>query len=182
MQRSYKIIISGAALLGVGIILIVVMFSLLHQNSFSINASVDSIAPGKSLVKTIDDVTTGTNMAISINYQPPDVPFNVQVIQESGLTKLLDVNFTNRLFTNYTPTADGDNNVLITNLGSKQASGNTILGNVAFFDANGQPNVALGGAAIAGPFLSFIGVIVLIVGGVIYLIDRRKIRKLKDQK
>ncbi|HEY7110717.1 MAG TPA: hypothetical protein VH415_14930 [Nitrososphaeraceae archaeon] len=182
MQRSYKILISGAALLGIGIILIVIMFSLLHQTSFSINASLDTFPPAKSLVKTIDDATAGTNMAISLNYQPPDVPFNVQVIQESGLTKLLDVNFTNKLFTKYTPTADGDNNVLITNLGSKQASGNTILGNVAFFDANGQPQVALGGAAIAGPFLSFIGVIVLIVGGVIYLLDRRKISKLKDLK
>lgn len=181
MQRGHKIIISGAALLGVGIIIIVLMFSLLHQTSFSINASFDTITPGKSLVKTIGDVTLGTNMAISLNYQPPDVPFNVQVFQKQGLTKLLDVNFTNKLFTKYTTTEDGDNNVLITNLGSKQASGNTVLGNVAFFDANGQPQVALGGAAIAGPFLSFIGIIVLIVGGIIYLIDRRKIRKLKDQ-
>ena len=181
MQRSFKITIIGAALLGVGIIIIAVMFSLLHQTSFSMNASFDTIAAGKSLVKTIDDVTTGTNIAISLNFQPPDVPFNVQVIQESGLTKLLDVNFTNKLFTKYTATEDGDNNVLITNLGSEQASGNTVLGNVAFFDANGQPQVALGGAAIAGPFLSFIGVVVLIAGGVIYLIDKRKIRKLKDQ-
>lgn len=181
MQRSYKILIIGTAILVIGIILIILTFAILNQSSFSINTSYDTIAPGRSILKTID-TPTGTNMAISINYQPSDVPLNLQIIQEQDLIKILDLNFTNKLFTNFMPKQDGVNNILITNLGSEQISGNTAFGNNEFFDSVGQPKATLGAIAIAGPLLSFIGIVVLIIGGIFYFIDRRRIRKLKDQK
>jgi uncharacterized membrane protein len=181
MQRSHKILIIGAAILAVGIILIVLTFATLNQSSFSINTSYDTIAPGSSILKSID-TSTGTNMTISANYQPTDVPLNVQIIQEEDLLKIQDVNFTNKLFTNFVPKKDGDINILITNLGSEQISGNLAFGNNEFFDSVGQPKATLSATAIAGPFLSFIGFVVLIVGGIFYFIDRRRIRKLKDQK
>lgn len=180
MQRSYKILIIGTAILVIGIILIILTFAILNQSSFSINTSYDTIAPGRSILKTID-TPTGTNMAISINYQPSDVPLNLQIIQEQDLIKILDLNFTNKLFTNFMP-KQGVNNILITNLGSEQISGNTAFGNNEFFDSVGQPKATLGAIAIAGPLLSFIGIVVLIIGGIFYFIDRRRIRKLKDQK
>jgi hypothetical protein len=80
------------------------------------------------------------------------------------------------------PKHDGVNNILITNLGSEEISGNTAFGNNEFFDSVGQPKATLGAIAIAGPLLSFIGIVVLIIGGIFYFIDRRRIRKLKDQK
>ena len=181
MQRSHKILIIGAAILAVGIILIILTFTVLGQSSFSISTSYDTIAPGNSILKTID-TSTGANMSISANYQPTDVPLNVQIIQEQDLSKILDVNFTNKLFTNFVPKQDGVNNILITNLGSEQISGNIAFGNNEFFDSAGQPKATLSATAIAGPFLSFIGFVVLIVGGIFYFIDRRRIRKLKDQK
>jgi hypothetical protein len=97
MQRSHKILIIGTAILAIGIILIILTFAILNQSSFSISTSYDTIAPGRSILKTID-TSTGTNMAISINYQPSDVPLNVQIIQEQDLAKILDLNFTNKLF------------------------------------------------------------------------------------
>jgi uncharacterized membrane protein len=181
MQRSYKILIIGTAILAIGIILITLTFALLNQSSFSISTNYDTIAPGRSILKTFD-TSTGTNMAISVNYQPSNVPLNVQIIQGQDLTKMLDVNFTNKLFTNFIPKKDGVNNILITNLGSEPISGNIAFGNNEFFDNDGQPRATLGATAIAGPLLSFIGIVVLIIGGIFYFIDRRRIRKLKDQK
>jgi hypothetical protein len=113
-------------------------------------------------------------MAIVVNYQPSDVPLNIQVIQQPGLTKVLDLNFPNRLFTNFMPNKDGMDNIMITNLGTKQVSANTIFGSNEFFDAGGQPKTPLGALAITGSFLSFIGIIVLIIGGIFLLKDRIK--------
>ena len=54
------------------------------------------------------------------------LPLNVQIIQEQDLAKILDLNFTNKLFTDFMPKQDGVNNILITNLGSEQISGSVV--------------------------------------------------------
>ena len=171
MQRAHKLLIAGAAILAAGIILIGITFVILRQQSFSINSSIETISPGKSMFKT-SEMKGGKKMTIVVNYQPADVPLNIQVIQQSGLAKILDLNFTNRLFTNLVPNKDGTDNIVITNLGTKQVSANTIFGSSEFFGPGGQPNSALSAIAIAGPFLSFVGVIVLIIGGIFLIKDR----------
>jgi uncharacterized protein (UPF0333 family) len=171
MQRGYKLLISGGGILALGIILIGITFVILKQQSFSINSSIETISPSKSMFKS-SQVTAGKKMAIVVNYQPPDVPLNIRVIQQPGLAKILDLNFTHRLFTNFVPSKDGMDNIMITNLGTKQVSANAIFGSSEFFDATGQPKTALSGMAIAGPLLSFIGIIVLIIGGIFLLKDR----------
>jgi hypothetical protein len=46
MQRGYKLLITGAAILVVGIALIGITFVILKQQSFSINSSIETISPG----------------------------------------------------------------------------------------------------------------------------------------
>src|SRR5919198_5867952 len=106
MQRGYKLLIAGGAILAAGIILIVMTFIIFKQQSFSINSSIGMISPSKSMVKT-SEVNAGKKMAIAINYEPPEVPLNVQVIQEPVPAKILDLNFTHRLFTNFVPSKNG---------------------------------------------------------------------------
>lgn len=56
-----------------------------------------------------------------------------------------------------------------------------IFGNIEFFDAGGHPKISLSTLAIAGPLLSLIGIIVLIIGGIFLIKDRlRRIRKGRD--
>src|SRR5919205_964698 len=148
MQRGYKLLIAGAAILVVGIALIGITFVILKQQSFSINSSIETISPGKSMFKTLE-VNAGKKMAIAVNYQPLDVPLNIQVIQQPGLAKILDLNFTHRLFTIFAPSKDGMDNIMITNLGTKQVSANAIFGSSEFFDAGGQPKTSLSAIAIA---------------------------------
>ena len=52
MRRGYKLLAVGAAILVVGIILIGITFVILKQQSFSINSSIETISPGKSIFKT----------------------------------------------------------------------------------------------------------------------------------
>jgi hypothetical protein len=170
MQRGYRLLIAGAAILAAGIILIGITFVILKQQSFSINSSIETISHGKSMFKT-SEVRAGKKIAIVVNYQPPDIPLNIQVIQQPGLAKILDLNFTNRLFTNFVPNKNGMDNIMITNLGTKQVSANTIFGSSEFFGP-GQPNSALSAIAVGGPFLSFVGIIVLIIGAIFLLKDR----------
>jgi hypothetical protein len=46
MQRGYKLLIAGSAILAAGIILIGITFIILKQQSFSINSSIETISPG----------------------------------------------------------------------------------------------------------------------------------------
>src|SRR5918911_4107065 len=124
MQRGYKLLIAGGAILAAGIILIGITFVILKQQSFSINSSIETISPGKSMVKA-SEMNIGKKMTIVVNYQPSDVPLNIQVIQQPSLAKILDLNFTNRLFTSFIPNEDGMGNIMITNLGTKQISAST---------------------------------------------------------
>ena len=171
MQRAHKLLIAGGAILAAGIILIGITFVILKQQSFSISSSIQTISPDESMFKT-SEVHAGKKMTIVANYQPADVPLNIQVIQQPGLAKILDLNFTNRFFTNFVPNKDGKDNIMITNLGTKQISANIIFGSSEFFDASGQPKTSLSAMALAGPFLSFIGIIILIIGGILLLKNR----------
>jgi hypothetical protein len=49
LRRGYKLLIAGSAILAAGIIL---TFIILKQQSFSINSSIETISPGKSIFKT----------------------------------------------------------------------------------------------------------------------------------
>src|SRR6476619_4215383 len=178
MQRGYKILIIGAAALAAGIILTLSVMAVLKQTSFNIDASVDIVSPSKSIFKT-SEVSRSTKMAIGINSKPSDILMNLQIIERQGLSKILDVNFTGSLFENFMPNKDGEDTIMITNLGSKEVSANTVLGNSDFFDSNGQPKIFLGTAAISGVFLSFAGVVILIIGGIILFVDRRRVRRMK---
>ena len=135
--------IIGAAALAAGIILTLSVMAVLKQTSFNIDASVDIVSPSKSIFKT-SEVSRGTKMAIGINSKPADIPMNLQIIERQGLAKILDVNFTGSLFENFMPNRDGEDTIMITNLGSKEVSANTVLGNSDFFDSNGQPKIFLG--------------------------------------
>lgn len=179
MQRGYKLLIAGATLLVIGIVLIGTILLMLKQQSFSINSSSETISPGKSMLKT-SEVNAGKKMAIVVYYQPSDVLLNIQVRQQPDLAKILDLNFTDRLFTNFMPIKDGMDNIMIRNLGTKQVSVNTIFGSSEFFDSVGQPKTILGAMAIAGPLSSFIGIIVLIVGGLFSIRYRIRIRKVRN--
>ena len=154
MQRGYKILIIGAVAMATGIILTLSVMAVLKQTSFNIDASVDIVSPSKSIFKT-SEVSRGTKMAIGINSKPADIPMNLQIIERQGLAKILDVNFTGSLFENFIPNRDGEDSIMITNLGSKEVSANTVLGNSDFFDSNGQPKIFLGTAAISGIILVF---------------------------
>ena len=180
LQRGYKILIIGGGALAVGIILTMAVFLTFKQTSFNINTGIDIISPHKSIFKT-SEVNKGEKMAVAINSKPSDNPMNLQVIERPGLAKILDLNFTGSSFNSFVPNIDGEDTIMITNLGSKEVSANTVLGNSDFFDSSGQPKIFLGAAALLGVSLSFIGVIILIIGGIILFIDRRKAKRMKAQ-
>ena len=180
LQRGYKILIIGGGALAVGIILTMAIFLTFKQTSFNINTGIEIISPHKSIFKT-SEVNKGEKMAVAINSKPSDNPMNLQVIERLGLAKILDLNFTGSSFNSFVPNIDGEDTIMITNLGSKEVSANTVLGNSDFFDSSGQPKIFLGAAALLGVSLSFIGVIILIIGGIILFIDRRKAKRMKAQ-
>ena len=140
MQRGSRLLIAGGAILGGGIILIGIIFVILKQQLFSINSSIETLSPGKSIFKT-SEVKPAKNgncckLSTTTNFR-----LNIQVIQQPGLAKILHLNFTHRLFTSFVLGNDGVDNILIPNLGTKHLSANNIFGNIEFFDAGGSLNL-----------------------------------------
>jgi hypothetical protein len=177
MRRLYKILIPGAVIFVVGIGLLALTFYTLKQTSYSINTSYDPISPGKAVLKETD-LSAGVKMSLVVDYQPSGVPMNVRVIQIPAGPKILDLNFSHRLFASFTPNEDGLYAAVITNLGSQQqVSVTSSLGTSSLFNANGQPNVPLQAIAIAGIVLPIVGFIVLFIGGVILVKDKLKRRR-----
>ena len=175
MQRGYKILIIGAAAMAAGIILTLTVMVVLKQSSFNINASMETVSPGKSIFKT-SEVSRGAKMAIGINSKPSDIPVNLQIIERPGLAKILDVNFTRSLFKNFISNRDGEDTMMITNLGSKEVVRMLSLVTVIFLILAVSPKSS-SAEDVSGIILSFASIIILIVGGIILFIDRRRAKR-----
>jgi hypothetical protein len=70
---------------------------------------------------------------------------------------------------------------MISNIGPHESTTNIVFGNRDFFDPSGQPIILLATLSIASLLLSFAGIVVLIIGGVILFVDKRRIKRKENQ-
>ena len=121
-------------------------------------------------------------MTVAVEVQPSQIPMQLQVRQPGG-NIISNVSFNDRTSTTFTPIADGEYTIIITNTGNEEASVNMLAGTTSFFASDGnddgdhqqQANVALGVMAISAPILGGIGFIVIVIGAIVYFLrDRRR--------
>jgi nitrate reductase gamma subunit len=166
LRLGQKLLVIGAGLLGFGIILVIVTFIMIGQSSYSFSTATQPISGGESFNETIQGYA-GVDMTVAVQVQPSEIPMQLQVTQPGG-EFVSDVSFNDRTFASFKPSVDGNYTMIITNLSSEQAVVNTLVG-------TNQANIALGAMAISGPILGGIGVIVIIIGTIVYFIrDRRQ--------
>ena len=78
------------------------------------------------------------------------------------------------LFTTFRPDVEGEYTLTITNLGSSPVKIGGIFGYLPIIGNNNQVNLQPLSGIIAGVILFFIGIITLIVGAIIIILDRRR--------
>ena len=201
MKRGYIILISGAVLLVAGIIISAVWAvqfagSFLRDNTIVAQTSVDA---GKSVDTRInvDQLDRPVSLAIGIDQtqlqpptptpsaQPPatqssDIRLKEEVTDPNG--KVVSSNeFSNSFFTSFKPEVTGVHTVTISNLGTGTVSVSGAFGYMPFIGPDSRPNFdnMIGGGwglgmIIAGGALAGVGVVTLIIGAIITVVDSRR--------
>ena len=202
MKRGYIILISGAVLLVAGIIISAVWAvqfagSFLRDNTIVAQTSVDA---GKSVDTRInvDQLDRPVSLAIGIDQtqlqpttpsqsqqqipatQSSDIRLKEEVTDPNG--RVVSSNeFSNSFFTSFKPEVTGVHTVTISNLGTRTVSVNGAFGYMPFIGPDSKPNFdnMIGGGwglgmIIAGGALAGVGVVTLIIGTIITVVDNRR--------
>jgi hypothetical protein len=200
MKRGYIILISGAVLLVAGIIISAIWAvqfagSFLRNNTIVAQTSVDA---GKSVDTRInvDQLDRPVSLAIGIDQtqlqplpsqqqqtpatQSSDIRLREEVTDPNG--RVVSSNeFGNSFFTSFKPEVTGVHTVTISNLGTGTVSVNGAFGYMPFIGPDSKPNFdnMIGGGwglgmIIAGGALAGVGVVTLIIGAIITVVDSRK--------
>lgn len=186
LKRGHKILIVGATLISIGIILSIIIFLIGGQSSYSFRTQTATISYRESIDESLDigRGQIGTqDIKIVVKSNPSNIPINLQIIQPDD-NILTDTLFQDgETFATFNPNMTGEYNIRVTNLGRQTVIIDMTSGAGFFFDANtNQPKMELGSMFLAGIVLIPIGIIVIIAGGIVWLIDKiragRK-RKLK---
>lgn len=185
LKLGQKLLLAGAVILAIGIVFVATTFIMIGQSSYSFSTSTQTVSAGESSPNEIE-AQAGTNMTVSVEVQPSEVPMQLEIRQPGGHLIIYNTTFNDRISTTFTPEVNGDYTITITNLGNEQASTNMLAGSTTFFASEGnedgnnqqqQADTVLGAMAISGPILGGVGFIVIVIGVIVYFVrDRRRTR------
>jgi hypothetical protein len=185
MKRGQIILIVGGGLLVAGIIVAAVAGGQFASSFLPGITALNNVAlgPGESVDATLQVTDPSRRVSVAINVDKfggpaGDVKLNQVVKAPDGSVVSSTSEFSENLFTTFQPDATGQprfsgNYVLtVTNVGTREVNLNIAFGYLPFTD--GMEDAGLFGGIIAGASLAAAGVITLIAGAVIVVIDGRK--------
>jgi hypothetical protein len=197
LQRGYIILIIGSALLISGIVISTFWAgsfasSFLRQGIILSNVA---IPPSGSASNTIRVTDISHPIALQVHFESSSIGsqngqtssnttsnnIGLREVVKDPLGKILTQNtFSKQFFTTFKPTTQGTYTLVISNLGSNPVKVGALFGPATFVNDNNQININLFAEVIAGITLVVIGIITLIAGIIILLLDRRKGRRGKE--
>jgi len=187
LQRSYIILIIGAALLISGIIVSILWAgsfagTFLHENTILNGVLIRPSALVNTSIQ-VADISKPVSLAIHIerNNNTSDTgqgQISTNTLRETlrnpnGLV-LTTNEFTKQFFTTFKPNIAGKYTITIYNLGNAPVSVGILAGNLPFVGADNQVNINFIGRIVVGIFLIIVGIIVLIAGVIVLALDRKK--------
>jgi hypothetical protein len=199
MKRGYIILISGAVLLVAGIIISAVWAipfagSFLRDTTMVAKTSID---PGKSLDTRIEvhQLDRPISLAIGIDRTgeqpqtqvPPSAPSSdirlKEVVTDANGRVISSNEFGDSFFTSFKPDVAGVYIITVSNLGTNPVSVSGAFGYMSFVGQDGKPDInsMMGagelGMIITGGALAAVGVVILIAGAIITIVDNRNRRQ-----
>ena len=186
MQRGYLILIVGGALLASGIVISVIWAGplgsrIIYQNTILNGVSI--YPSGTASANTqVNDVSRPLSLVISIepNHSTDQVnPILRETVRNPSAEVVSTNEFTKQFLTTIKPDIMGKYTLAIDNLGGRLVSVGILFGNLPFVGQNNQLNLNLFGGLVTGGILAVAGIIALIAGLVVLIVDRRRITRNK---
>ena len=191
MQRGYLILIVGGTLLASGIAISVIWAGslggrIIHQNTILNGVSIYPSGTASAITQ-VNDVSRPLSLVISIepNHSTDQVnPILRETVRNPSAEVVSTNEFTKQFLTTIKPDIMGKYTLAIDNLGGRLVSVGILFGNLPFVGQNNQLVAAhhllnLFGGLVAGGILAVAGIIALIVGPVVLIVDRRRITRNK---
>lgn len=191
LQRGYIILIIGSALLIAGIV-ISMIWAGSFANSFLRQGMIlndVALAPSTSGRNTIRLTDIAHPIALQIHFESQDSNTNSsqtsntavgrhvslnEVVKDPADKILSNTTFSRQFFTTLKPTAQGTYTLIISNLGSDTIKVGALFGPATFLNEENQINFDILGGVIAGLSAAVLGILALIAGIIVLILDRRK--------
>lgn len=191
MKRGHIILIAGSIILitGIGISVTSVIGPFLHESTKVINSTVkpgQSINISRHVVVNAEATTAQPGLALSIaikqQQQSNDNVLLREQIKDPHERIVSNDEFKNQFFTTTQPQSSGNYTVTITNLGNQLVTVDALFGQVPFVNEKNQIQLGPAIVILGGGIAVVVGIIVLISGGVILVMDSRRIRTKESPK
>ena len=180
MQRAYIILIVGAVLLISGIVISAVWAgyfasTIIHESTIL----ADILIRPASVVNAstqVTDTSRPVSLAIQVERVGEQISTNTlrEIVRNPNGVIMTSNEFTKQLFTTFKPDITGKYTVSIYNLGNSPVSIGVFTGNLPFIGANYKVNFNSLSGIVEGSILSIAGILVLIGGVIVLILDRRK--------
>lgn len=103
-----------------------------------------------------------------------------EVVKDPAAKILSNTTFSRQFFTILKPTAQGTYTLIISNLGSDTVKVGALFGPATFLNENNQINFNIFSGVVAGLSAAAVGILALIAGIIVLILDRRKGAKGKE--
>ena len=201
LQRGYIILIIGAALLIAGIVISMIWAgsfanSFLRQGMILNDVAIAPSASGRNTIRVTD---IAHPIALQVHFKSQDSSSNSpqngmtsnntpvgrhvslnEVVKDPANKILSNTTFSRQFFTTLRPTAQGTYTLIISNLGSDTIKVGALFGPATFLNEENQINFDILGGVIAGLSATVLGILALIAGIIVLILDRRKGAKGKE--
>lgn len=190
MKRGYLILIVGAALVVIGITLtaaygIGIASVILSENTIITDVMID---PAESVNHTLSVANLERRVSVALHVEQvtndgsnTNIPIVEQkVIDPHGFTinrNQFGGEGQSELFTSFEPKTDGIYTLSIYNPGTEQVRIGGLFGYLPITENNGKVSLVPVAGLLAGAILVIIGIITLIAGTIIVILDRRRDKK-----
>ena len=177
LKRGYIILIAGGVLLVTGFVL-----SIFSVGSFAgqfmrenIVLSKTIVSPSESVDATlqVNDTTHPVSVILHSGLESINVTLRESIRDPNG--RIVNTNeFSKDFFTTFKPNMTGEYTLLISNLGPNDVNIDGIFGFIPFVGGDDQVNLSSLNAIVTGVIIFIVGIIALIAGIIIVILDRRR--------
>jgi hypothetical protein len=179
MHRGYIILIVGGALLASGIAITVIWAGslggrIIHQNTILSGVSIYPTGTANAITQ-VNDLSRPLSLVISIESNTGQTnPTLRETVRNPNGEVISSNEFTTQFLTTIKPNVIGKYTLTIDNTGGSLVSVGILFGNLPFVGQNDQLNMNLFVGLVAGGILAIAGIIALIAGLIIVIVNRRR--------
>ena len=186
MQHGYLVLIAGGALLASGIAISLIWAGslgsrIINQNTILNGMSIYPLGAANAITQ-VNDLSRPLSLVISIesNHNTGQAnPILRETVRNPNGNIISTNDFTKQFLATIEPDVIGKYTLTINNIGGSLVSIGILFGNLPFVGQNNQLNVNFFAGLVTGGVLTIAGIIALIAGLVMLIVDRRRIARNK---